>query len=82
VTRFRLILVLLLLGGAYWAALPWLGCVQSLLPFSGGDWFGVCTFGIGTPGAGGAAGRYLNLLASGVYLGAALWVARTKQTRI
>lgn len=77
-----MILVVLLLGGAYWAAQPWLGCVQTLLPFSGMDWFGTCTFGVGTPGAGGAAGHYLNLLAGGVYLVAAVWVAFTKRASI
>lgn len=74
--------MVLLLGGAYWAAEPWLGCVRSLLSFTGIDWFGGCTFGVGVPGAGGAAGHYVSLIGGSVYLGAALWLARTKRTRI
>jgi len=77
-----MVLVLLLLGGAYAAAQPWLGCVQALLPFSGSDWFRVCTFGFGTAGAGGVAGHSVSFLAGGLYLGAALWLARTKRTGI
>lgn len=77
-----MILVLLLLGGAYAAAQPWLGCVRALLPFSGSDWFLVCTFGFGIPGAGGVAGHYISFLAGVLYLVAALWLARTKRTEI
>gem|GEM_PF-2659703 len=42
----------------------------------------LCTFGVGTPGAGGLSGLYPNLLIGLVYLGAALWMARSRRSSI
>lgn len=80
-TRLRMILVLLLIGAAFFAAVPWLDCTRALGQFTGIGMFGVCTFGIGTVGQGGAPGHYLNLVVGAFYLVVASWLASTRQTR-
>ena len=42
-TRLRVVVLLLLLAGAYWAALPWIDCARAMYPFGGG--LQLCTVG-------------------------------------
>jgi hypothetical protein len=72
--------VLLLLGGAYWAALPWLGCELTFAR----DLLGMtrfCTFGTGIAGFQGG-GFLLNLVVGLTYVAAAFWVASTRRLGI
>lgn len=89
----RAVVVLLLVFGAFWAALPWLGCVtegpdplRHMFPL-----FGICTWGGGFPadffsvpfkrGVAGFNGPYYgNLLVGILYLAAAAFVARTRRS--
>jgi len=84
VAPIRLVVITLLLIGAYYAAAPWLGCVV-VLPF----WqvqpvmLRVCTFGDNfiRPGYGlpGFAGPYWgNLIVGLVYVAAAILVVRRR----
>ena len=79
----RIVIAVLLLTAAYWAAQPWLACVtppRSFLPAIGPG-LGVCTMGIGAPsvGAPGYAGYLINLLFGILYLASAIFVAFTKR---
>jgi hypothetical protein len=73
-------LVLLLLGGAYLAAEPWLGCT---FPFGLRRWYpemwGLCSFGFGNPAVAydGPGPLWPGLVIGAVYLVAALYVARS-----
>lgn len=70
--------MLLLLGGAYFAALPWAGCAFSL-----GRWVPdvarICTFGTGNPAFVVPGPYWPNLVIAALYLAAAAWVARTRR---
>jgi hypothetical protein len=78
----RAALVILLVGGAYFAALRWLQCV---FPFGPGRWYpeiwGLCSFGFGDafdrlgPGP-----LWPGLVIALIYLLAALYVARARIT--
>ena len=61
--------VLLLIWGSYWAALPWIECVRGWGPF-GAELARFCTVG-GGPVFGGLG---WNLVAGAVYLVAAAWL--------
>ena len=80
VRPLRIALVLLLLGGAYWAAQPWLDCAGKLLP-TPNDWLRLCTIGSGNPNFQ-VGGFYINLLLGVLYVASALWLAFTRRTRI
>ena len=83
--------VALLLGGAFFAALPWLGCVSSIragfyaIP-NVSPMLGICTFGWGVPGppgfeVPGFTGPFWgNLVVGVIYLAAAMYAARTKRS--
>ena len=77
----RAVLVLLLVGGAYFAAQRWLGCV---FPFGPSRWYpeiwGLCTFGSGRPefDRSGPGPLWPGLVIGAVYLLAALFVARAR----
>jgi hypothetical protein len=77
VRPLRIGLVLLLLGGAYWAAQPWLDCAGKLLP-TGADWVRLCTIGTGIPSFQ-VGGFYINLLLGVLYLASAMWLAFTRR---
>jgi hypothetical protein len=77
VRPLRIGLVLLLLGGAYWAAQPWLDCAGTLLP-TGADWVRLCTIGTGIPSFQ-VGGFYINLLLGVLYLASAMWLAFTRR---
>ena len=68
---------MLLFGGAYLALLPWVNCAFSL----GGRWNAdlarICTFGAGMPGFGEPLWR--NLVATAIYVAAAVWIALTRR---
>ena len=82
----RVGVVLLLLGGAFFAAAPWLGCAL-ILPFWRVDAgsLRLCTFGIAgftLPGYGvpGFTGPYWGNLVVGIlYVAAAIFVARRRR---
>lgn len=75
-------LVLLLLGGAFWAAQPWLACVGKLVSLLGIDpYLRLCTLGVDV-GDFHQSGFYINLLAGVLYLASALWLAFTRRARI
>jgi hypothetical protein len=73
--RLRIGIAVLLVWGAYWAALPWIDCMRSI-PGSLDRLFDVlgrpCTFGIPEFGQFAPAGHGLNLLVAAVYLAAAV----------
>ncbi len=79
----RAALVILLVGGAYFAALRWLQCV---FPFGPGRWYpqmwGFCAFGSGNAAFDqtGPGPLWPNLVVGGVYVIAALYVARARIT--
>ena len=67
----QLTLVLLLAWAAYWAALPWIDCLRAFpeaVPMA--DSVRYCTFGV--PGF--LALHGWNVLAGGLFVGAATWV--------
>jgi hypothetical protein len=72
----RIGLVVLLVGGAYLAASPWL---QYTFPFGLGRWYpeiwGLCSFGSGIP-AYGPGPLWPHLVIAAPYLLAALYLAR------
>jgi hypothetical protein len=74
-----LVLAVLLIWAAYWAALPWIDCMRAFAPFGfqnvvdlglGGCTFGFPYTGPRTPGA-----LYPDLVVAALYLVAGLWVA-------
>ena len=70
----QITVVLLLVWGAYWAALPWIDCLRAFpaaVPI--GDSLRFCTFGFGVPGFPPPLGW--NLLAGLLYVAAAIWAA-------
>jgi hypothetical protein len=73
-------LVVLLIGGAYFAAQRWLQCT---FPFGPSRWYpemwGLCSFGFGDPvfDRGGPGPLWPGLVIGAVYLVAALYVARS-----
>lgn len=78
----RVVLVVLLLGGAYLAWRPWLSCAYSL-PGWNVDLMRICTFGTGNPAfdAHGPGRLWPYLVAAAVYLLAAVAVAFTRGIR-
>lgn len=82
-TRARLILALLLVWAAYWAALPWIDCMRAN-PFGIDVTFTrLCTFGAGSISAdaarlGARPGLWPDILVGLVYLVAAFIVARRR----
>jgi hypothetical protein len=66
----QITVTLLLVWAAYWAALPWIDCLRAFpVAVPMGDSVRYCTFGV--PGF--LALRGWNLLAGGLYVGAAIW---------
>src|SRR5207244_3704690 len=70
-------LVVLLVGGAYFAALPWINCAFGLR-FWAPDLIRICTFGTGVEAFTGPGALWPYLLIAIIYLFAALGVALTK----
>ena len=70
-------LVVLLVGGAYFAALPWINCAFGLR-FWAPDLIRICTFGTGVEAFPGPGALWPYLLVAIIYLFAALGVALTK----
>ena len=77
----RLVLVLLLLGAAYLAALPWIDCWSGIPMTIDARWrlMGTCAVGLGIAG-GGPEPHVANIVIALVYAIAAAWIARTRQT--
>ena len=75
--------MLLLVGGAYFAAQPWLACA---FPFGPGRWYleswGLCAFGTGNPAFDrtGPGPHWPSLVGAAVYVIAAAYVALGRVT--
>ena len=83
ITASRLLIAVLLLGGAYFAARRWLDCV-SPLGLSRGfypEMARLCSFGTGNPAfdQGGPGPLWPNVVIAAIYVIAAVWVVRTKR---
>lgn len=73
----RAIVVVLLLGGAYFALQPWLSCASALGGRLTTEMARFCTFGSGI--AGFPEPRWPSLFVAVTYIGAAAWLASTKR---
>lgn len=75
----RAILVLLLIGGAYFALQPWVTCAFGLGWSRSwtADLPRLCTFGFGIPSF--PPANWPSLVVTAIYIGAAMWVARTRR---
>lgn len=76
-TRLRVVLVVLLVSAAYWAALPWIDCARAALPFGPG--VPLCTFGAPELGSAPTWGFWPNILFGVAYLIAAVLVAARRR---
>ena len=76
-TRLRVALVVLLVSAAFWAALPWIDCARSALPFGPG--VQLCTFGARELSGAPTWGFWPNILFGFVYLVAAGLVAARRR---
>lgn len=67
-SRLRVAVAVLLVWGAYWAALPWIDCVRAVSVFGiQGPFIAACTFG--HPGAEpGPGAAWPNVVVGAVYL--------------
>jgi hypothetical protein len=72
----QITVVLLLVWGAYWAALPWIDCVRGFpAAVRIGESVGYCTLGIPEFGFHGLG---WNIVAGALYVAAALWFLRRR----
>jgi hypothetical protein len=83
-TTLRVAVLVLLVWGAYWAALPWLECAWPQFRF--GPSFGpssetlrLCTFGVAEPKSYPGSGFGPNVVIAAVYLSFAVLVATRRR---